>query len=326
MSNPSGEALSFWFVGAGCGEIRRQSLPPLAEHQVLVRTLFTGISRGTESLVFNGDIPPGEFERMRAPFQEGRFPFPVKYGYCNVGCVERGPDGLQGRTIFSLYPHQTRFIVPADAAYLLPEDVPPGRAILAANLEAVVNGLWDAAPRIGDRIAVVGAGVLGCLSAWLAAKIAGCRVTLVDINPARAEVAAALGVSFALPGDAASDADLVIHASGTGEGLATALGLAGFEASVIELSWFGARKPMVPLGEAFHSRRLTLRASQVGTVATAQRGRWSSRRRMEFVLSLLRDSTLDVLITGESKFADLPSIMPGLAAASGSVLCHRIVY
>ena len=326
MSKTPGEALSFWIVGAGKGEIRAGPLPAQADHEVLVQTLYTGISRGTEALVFNGAIPVSEFERMRAPFQAGRFPSPVKYGYSNVGRVEDCPSGLKGRTVFCLYPHQTRYIVPSEAVYLLPDGVPPERAVLAANLEAAVNGLWDAAPKVGDKIAVVGAGVLGCLSAWLAAKIPGCSVTLVDVNPAKTAVAAALNVPFALPGEAVSGVDLVIHASGTTEGLATALGLAGFEATVIELSWFGDRKPTVPLGEAFHSRRLTLRASQVGAVAAAQRARWNSRRRMELVLTLLRDSSLDALITGESKFADLPAVMPELAAASGTTLCHRIVY
>ena len=326
MSRAAGDARSFWIVEPGRGEIRSEALRAPTEHEVLVRTLYSGISRGTEALVFNGAVPASEFDRMRAPFQDGDFPAPVKYGYINVGRVEVGPSWLQDRVVFCLHPHQTRYVVPVDAVYPLPDDVPVKRAVLAANVEAAVNGLWDAAPRIGDRIAIVGAGVLGCLSAWLSTRIPGCTVELIDINTERARIAAALNVTFARPEQATGDADLVIHTSATPEGLSMALELAGFEATVLELSWFGNRKPQVPVGEAFHSRRLNLRGSQVGAVATAQRSRWTSRRRMELALKLLSDSRLDALITGESPFEEMPSVMPALARTAGNTLCHRIVY
>jgi Zn-dependent alcohol dehydrogenase len=326
MNKTAGDARSFWIVGPRQGEIRRETLREPNEHEVLVRTLYSGISRGTEALVLNGAVPASENHRMRAPFQDGDFPAPVKYGYINVGVVEKGPASLQNTAVFCLYPHQTRYVVPASAVYRIPDAVPPKRAVLAANLESAVNGLWDAAPRLGDRIAIVGAGVLGCLTAWLCSRIPGCEVELIDINPDRARIAAALNVLFATPDRATAPADLVIHASATAEGLSTALELAGFEAMVLELSWYGIRKPAVPLGEAFHSKRLTLRSSQVGTVATAQRSRWDTRRRMELALKLLSDAKLDALITGESRFDELPAVMPEIASSGGSTLCHRIVY
>jgi NADPH:quinone reductase-like Zn-dependent oxidoreductase len=325
MSN-STESRSFWVIESGRGQILTEALAEPKEGEVLVRTLYSGISRGTEALVFNGAVPVCEFKRMRAPFQAGDFPAPVKYGYINVGYVERGPLWLQGRTVFCLYPHQTRYIVPIEAVYPLPDGVPAERAVLAAGLETAVNGLWDAAAKIGDRIAIIGAGTVGCLAAWLAAKIPGCDVELIDIDPDKARVAAALSVRFASPQQAAAEADLVIHTSATADGLATALRLAGFEASIIELSWYGDRRPEVALGEAFHSRRLSLRSSQVGAIAPKQRARWTVSRRMELVLRLLRDSTLDAVITGESRFDELPEIMPRLAARPGGTLCHRIVY
>jgi len=294
--------------------------------EVLVRSLYSGISRGSEALVFRGEVPVSEYQRMRAPFQSGDFPAPVKYGYINVGVVEQGPTALVGRTVFCLYPHQTRYVVPCEAVHPLPDTVPPGRAVLAANLETAVNGLWDSAARIGDRITVIGAGTLGCLVAWLAGHLQGCSVELVDVNPERAEVAAALGVVFAAPQQATAEADRVIHTSGTAEGLKLALELGAFEASVTELSWFGDGLVQLPLGAAFHARRLTIRSSQVSAVATAQRARWTPRRRMQLVMELLAADVLDTLITGESCFADLPAIMPRLAAQPGRTLCHRIVY
>jgi threonine dehydrogenase-like Zn-dependent dehydrogenase len=319
-------AAAFWITAANQGEIRTEPLPPLADGEVEVRTRFSGISRGTEALVFRGQVPDSEYQRMRAPFQAGDFPAPVKYGYISVGDVEQGPAALLGRTVYCLYPHQTRYRVPAAAVHPLPDDVPPERAVLAANLETTVNGLWDAAPRIGDRIAVVGAGTLGCLCAWLATRIPGCGVELIDTSPKRAAVAAALGTRFRLPAEATPEADLVIHASGQPAGLATALELAGFEATVLELSWYGTRDVPLPLGRAFHQRRLTLRSSQVGSVAAAQRARWDHRRRMALALGLLTDPALDVLITGEDAFADLPSVMARLAADPGDTLMHRIRY
>jgi threonine dehydrogenase-like Zn-dependent dehydrogenase len=326
MSDEALNARAFWVAAPGHGEIRSERLLAPDRDQALVRTLYSGISRGTESLVFSGKVPASEHARMRAPFQVGDFPAPVKYGYCNVGVVEQGPDGLVGKRVFCLYPHQTRYVVPASALTVLPDNVPAERAVLAANLETAVNGLWDAAPRIGDRIAIVGAGTVGCLVAWLASRIAGCEVELLDIDPRRTAVAAALGVPFRVADAAARDADVVIHTSGSEAGLATALALAGFEATVLEMSWYGARQPTVPLGEAFHSRRLVLRSSQVGAVATEQRARWTHARRMAFVLRLLADDALDALISGESPFAELPELLPRLSNEPGYTLCHRIVY
>lgn len=320
------EAKAFWTVAPGRGEIRREVLRAPADGDVVVQALFSGISRGTEALVFGGRVPQSEWSRMRAPFQEGEFSGSVKYGYASVGRIECGPSELHGKNAFVLYPHQTRYVVPASAVHVLPPDVPPARAILAANLETALNGMWDANPEAGDRVVVIGAGTVGCLVAWLVSRIQGCVVQLVDINPQRQRVAQALGVPFAHPDGATTDADIVIHVSGSPAGLQQALDIAGFEATIIEMSWFGDRRVTLSLGGAFHSRRLTIKSSQVGHVAPSHRAEWDTRRRMAHALSLLANPVLDVLISGEDAFDDLPAVMVRLAHASADTLCHRIRY
>ena len=324
------DPLAFWTVAPGRGELRRETLPPLRDGDVLVRSLYSAISRGTESLVFRGEVPPSEYQRMRAPFQQGDFPAPVKYGYINVGVVEAGcgaqAQALVGRRVFCLYPHQQAYVVPATAVVALPDAVPSARAVLAANLETAINAIWDASPTLGDRIAVVGGGVLGALVTWLCARIPGTEVELIDLDPSRAALATAFGTGFALPDGARGNCDLVIHASGAPAGLARALELAGDEATVLEMSWYGQHSVALALGEAFHARRLTLRSSQVGRLPPRQAPRWTYRRRMELALSLLVDSLPDVLISGESDFASLPDTLQRLSSAPAGALCHRIRY
>ncbi len=315
-----------WTEAPGRAAIRSGQLAAPGPDEVRVRGLHSAVSRGTELLVWRGEVPASEYQRMRAPFQEGDFPGPVKYGYASVGLVEAGPAALQGRAVFCLHPHQTRYQVPAAAVHLLPEGLPPARAVLAANMETAVNALWDAAPRVGDRIAVVGGGVVGLLVAWLASQLPGCAVELIDLRPERAGVAAQLGLAFATPEAAARDADLVVHASGQPQGLVTALDLAAFEATVLELSWYGERAVALPLGQAFHARRLSLRSSQVGHVATAQRARWSHARRMALALDLLRAPALDLLLTDSAPFEELPAVLERLANGAPDTLCHRIDY
>ena len=321
-----GIAQAFWITAPGHGELRTEQLSPPQEGEVQVESLYSGISRGTESLVFRGLVPDSEFDRMRAPFQRGNFPGPLTYGYATVGRVARGPAPLEDRDVFVLHPHQSHFNVPVDMVHPLPPGVPAKRAVLAASLETALNGLWDARPHVGDRIAVVGAGVVGCLVAWLARQIVGCTVELIDQNPSRATVAGALGVPFAHVDSPTPDADLVVHASGSPSGLSLALQLAAYESRVVELSWYGRSPVPLALGESFHSRRLRLVSSQVGAVAPSQRSRWDRRRRMTLALRLLANAELDALITDESAFADLPEVMARLAAAPGDTLCHRIRY
>lgn len=323
---PDRLAQAFWIVEAGRGEIREEILPTPGSDQLLVRARRSGISRGTESLVFKGLVPSSQWQTMRCPFQTGEFPGPLKYGYASVGQIDAGPDALLGRRVFCLYPHQSAYVVPIGAVTLLPDNVPDTRAVLSANMETAVNGLWDAAPRLGDRISVVGAGVVGALVAALAARIPGVEVELVDSDPGRAGLAAALGCAFALPATAEGECDIVIHASGQPAGLETALRLAGFEATVLEMSWYGARRVPAPLGEAFHSRRLTLRSSQVGAVATAQRARWDFARRMKLAVSLLADPVFDALLTGQSTLDGLPDTLSRLADRVDGTLCHSVIY
>jgi hypothetical protein len=322
---PQPLARALWMSGPGRAEIRAQGIGDLAAGELSVRALQSGISRGTEALVFAGKVPESEWARMRCPFQEGDFPFPVKYGYAMVGQVEGGSPALLGRRVFSLFPHQTRFLLPENAAIIVPDDVPTHRAVLAGQIETALNASWDAAPRIGDRIAVVGGGTIGCLVAWLCARMPETRVTLIDPNPAREAVAKTLGCSFSAPDTAEGDCDLVFHASGTGEGLALAVSLAGFEAEVIELSWYGTQPVTIPLGGAFHSQRLTLRSSQVGAVASARRARWSHKRRLSLALSLAADPCLDVLVEKVTSFEHLPDALPEILGKPGA-LFHRVSY
>jgi threonine dehydrogenase-like Zn-dependent dehydrogenase len=317
---------AFWLRAPGHGEIRRVGLPEPGPGDVVVRTLRSGISRGTEALVFRGGVPPDQHEWMRAPFQEGEFPGPVKYGYLNVGAVEDGPAELRGRTVFCLYPHQTAYVVPAGAVSIVPEDVPPARAVLAGTVETAVNALWDAAPLVGDRVVVVGAGMLGCCVARLLRGIPGARVTLVDVDPDRAGIAAALGVDFALPADAEGGCDLAVHTSATSAGLQRALDLLAPEGTVIDLSWYGDTEVRLWLGGAFHSSRLGIRSSQVGVVSPARAARRTAADRVALALELLRDPAFDSLLTGESHFDELPEVMAGLAAGRLPAVCHTITY
>lgn len=319
-------AAAFWLREPGVGEIRPVSLPTPGPGDVLVRTLRSAVSRGTEALVFAGQVPEGQYDAMRAPFQEGGFPGPVKYGYLNVGVVEAGPPGLVGRTVFCLHPHQTAYVVPAAAVTVVPADVPAARAVLTGLVETAVNALWDAGPLLGDRVAVVGAGTLGCCVARLVARIPGVEVTLVDVAPARAGVASALAVDFALPDRAPPDRDLVFHASATSAGLQRSLDLLAPEGTVVELSWYGDHATTLALGAAFHSHRLTIRASQVGAVAASRRGRRTPADRLRLALDLLRDPAFDALLTGESPFAELPAVLPRLVSGDLPALCHSVTY
>lgn len=323
------EAVAFWLRSPGEGEIRVEGLPRPGPHDVLVRTLHTGVSRASEALVFRGGVPWNQRELMRAPFQSGTFPGPVKYGYLNVGVVEQGPAALLGRTVFCLFPHQSAYVVPAAAVHVVPDGVPARRAVLAGTVETAVNALWDAAPLVGDRIAVVGAGMVGCCTARLLARMPGTQVTLFDVDPARAAVAAALGAGFAAPGGpvaGAANCDLVFHASGTSAGLQHCLDLLAPEGEVLDLSWYGDAAVTLGLGGSFHSGRLSIRSSQVGAVAPARRRNRTAGQRLELALELLRDPAFDALLTGSDEFADLPSVMGRLADGTLPALCHTISY
>lgn len=320
------EARALWIVGQGQAELRTEPLPEPGAGEVLVRTAFSGISRGTESLVLRGGVPEDQQEVMRAPFQAGAFPWPVKYGYTSVGRVEAGALP-KGTPVFCLYPHQDAYVVPIEAVTPLPDGLPLQRVVLASNLETAVNAAWDAGVGPGDRVSVVGGGVVGGLVAWLLGRMPGVEVELVDVQPARAALADAIGVRFASPDAATGDRDCVIEASGAAAGLATAIGLAGVEARVVVLSWYGAGAVPVPLGGGFHSRRLILRSSQVGRIPPGRAPRFTFRRRLQTVLSLLAEGPeLEALVDSEGRFAQLPTDLVRVAGGAGGVLCHRVRY
>jgi hypothetical protein len=314
-------AQALWFVAEGKIELRRETLAPCpGDKHVLLRALFSGVSRGTERLVSAGRVPPSEFARMRGPHQAGDFPFPVKYGYALVAQVEAGPADLVGRVVFVLHPHQDRVCLPFADVRPLPDGLPPRRAVLAANMETALNILWDSNVSAGDSVLVVGGGILGLLVAALA-RDAGCVVTVVDIRDERATPCRALGVGFA-PSDAApGDQDVVIHTSASEAGLALALDSARFEGTIVEASWYGAMAPRVPLGGAFHSRRLRLVSSQVGAVSPGHRAEWSHARRLGRALELLGNTCFDELLGDDIPFAEAPARLPEVLGRADS---HRM--
>jgi threonine dehydrogenase-like Zn-dependent dehydrogenase len=317
---------ALWYTGKARAELRHVNVPEPGPGEALVLTLWSGISRGTERLVYEGRVPLSEFERMKAPFQEGEFPYPVKYGYCAVGIVEQGPKDWLGVPVFALHPHQTRFVAPVERLVAIPENLPLRRAALAANMETALNALWDSGAGPGDRIVIVGAGLVGLLVAFLAARLPGAEVVVVDVEPQRSAIVTSLGAEFRTPGAVAGDADVVFHASATESGLITALGAAGSEATIVELSWYGDKQVSVPLGGAFHSKRLKLLSSQVGQVAPSRRPRWNYARRLRKALDLLQHDALDRLITGEVTFDALPVAMADIFNPDAPALATVVRY
>ncbi|KIN71098.1 zinc-dependent alcohol dehydrogenase [Sulfitobacter guttiformis] len=316
----SGVAHALWITAAQQAALCKTNYET-GKGDLQITTLFTAISRGTERLVFEGRVPEGEHETMRAPFQQGTFSFPVKYGYSAVGRVMN--TARAGEIVFTLFPHQSEFTIPPAAALTVPDTVAPARAVLAANMETALNIIWDSGITAGDRVAVIGAGVVGSLVGYLAARIPGTEVYLVDIDPARDTLARALGCQFAMPDNAPGDADVVIHASASEAGLATAIAIAGLEATVIEASWYGNGVTRAPLGGRFHQRRLRLVASQVGRIPSDHAARWTYARRLAKALDLLADPALDLLISGETAFEDLAESY-GSILTDPSTLCHRV--
>lgn len=317
---------SLWYVAPERAEIRSEPMAPITNEGVCVRALFGALSRGTESLVYRGLVPESEYSRMIAPWMGGAFPFPVQYGYSNVGIVEAGPSDWIGKYVFALQPHKTIYQTVTQDIVPLPSGVSAERAVLAANMETALNAIWDATPGPGDRITVIGGGVVGCLVAYLCGHLPSAEVTLVDINPKRAAIANTLGVHFSLPEKAPSDCDVVFHCSASVTGLATAIGAAGNEATVLELSWYGANLVQAPLGGAFHSRQIRLQSSQVGHVSSSHRPRWTHRRRLQAALKMLTDKRLDALLETAVDFIDLPDRLPDLLGAQSDALCCLIRY
>jgi threonine dehydrogenase-like Zn-dependent dehydrogenase len=317
---------ALWYVSDGRLEIRPVDMPAPAPQDVRVAARYSGVSRGTERLVLRGRVPASEHQRMRCPHQEGVFTFPVKYGYALVGVIADGPNARIGEDVFVLHPHQREAWVPLTDVHTLPADLPPRRAALAANMETALNVVWDASIAPGDHVLIVGAGVLGLLIAGIIARIPGTVVTVTDIDPARAVVGEKLGAAYAALGRTPEDQDVVIHTSGTTEGLRVALASAGTEACVVEASWYGDKDISVSLGEAFHARRLQLVSSQVGAVPPARRARWTTARRMAKALELLRDDRYDALITGEIAFTDAPQVLPKVLAEGSPGLMTVLNY
>lgn len=321
-------ARALWLTAIRQAELKSTSLDAPADGEFLIESCFGAISKGTEALIADGSVPPSEHDRMRAPMQAGNFPFPVKYGYAVVGKIKAGSASSIGQTVFCLHPHQDLFHIPANMAFPVPTHVPAHRAVLAANMETALNGIWDAGVLAGDKVTIVGGGLVGLLTAFLAAKVPGTNVTLVDVNPDRSRLAETLGCSFALPKEAeasAGDSDVVFHASATSEGLSTAIAVAGFEARIVEMSWYGNSPSVVPLGGRFHSHRLSIVGSQVGHVPATRRARWPLSRRLETALALLADDRLDHLISGETAFNDLADGYIDILS-NPDTLCHRIRY
>ena len=316
-------ALVYWAPGEA--RIEPVQLPELGEGMVEVETEYSGLSRGTERLIFNGRVPEAEWGRMRAPLQVGDFPFPVRYGYSAVGRITAG-NGV-GTRVFCLHPHQSHFRVAADWVVPIPENVPSERAILAANMETALNAIWDAELRPGQRCLVVGAGMVGSLITCLLSRRADVSVLLTDVATETGALSNDLNVRFCVPDDVPKGAfDVAFHCAAAESGLQTAVDSLAFEGRVIELSWYGDRPVSVRLGGNFHANRLQIISSQVGHVALARRASTTHRDRLGLALAALADDRLDALITNKAQFRDLPAALPDLLSDGAPGIATRIVY
>lgn len=310
-------ATALWFPRARTVELRREVLPAPGPGEVRVRALASGLSHGTEMLVYRGEVPAGtglDLSTLR-----GSFAFPISYGYASVGRVVSAAEDVDaprpGDLVFVHHPHQTGYVVPASLPVILPADLPPELGVFLANVETAINVMLDAHPRLGERVVIFGQGVVGLLLTQLARRTGVERIVTVDPIPLRRELSLRVGADVSLaPGDSVAaklrdltggvGADLAVEASGNPAALAAALNCVAAEGTVVVSSWYGTKEVTLPLGEAFHRGRIRLVSSQVGSIDPALTARWNHRRRLDLARDLLPTLLLAPLITHRVPFVD----------------------
>lgn len=318
------QARAIWYTGDGSGVALRDA--NMGTGELLLKTVASGLSRGTERTVAQGMVPRSEWDRMALPTQEGSFALPIKYGYACVARIVQGPPDILNRLVFTMHPHQNLFRAHRDAVHVLPVDLPIRRATLAANMETALNAIWDAQVPNGAPVAVIGGGLIGCLVAYLANRIGKSDVTLIDKIGERAKTASELRVSFATATNRLSPCHTVFHTSGSEQGLKDAIHALDFEGQVVEMSWYGDREISVPLGGTFHAQRLSIRCSQVGHVAPSRRASTTYADRMRTAIGLLDDPALDVLLTHDIAFENAERDLPLRLAADADGIATTISY
>lgn len=314
--------------------IEECQLADFKEKNVLIETLYSGISRGTESLVYHGKVPISEANRMRCPHQTGDFTYPVSYGYACVGkVIETQSDVSQIKKddiVFVLHPHQDIFCVPEEACNLVPATLTPSRAVLSANMETALNAVWDAEISGTSNHMVIGAGVVGLLTAFVLKSLSGHSPILIDINTAKKPIAEKLGLAFHTPDEIAqknlAEMERLFNTSASEKGLQLAIEQSGFEAKILEMSWYGDKAVNLRLGGEFHSKRLQIISSQVGHIAPAKRETHGYSDRMQEAMKLLSDDKLDALLEPEIMFEALPDHLHDIFNKNSSALCQLVKY
>jgi 2-desacetyl-2-hydroxyethyl bacteriochlorophyllide A dehydrogenase len=294
------EAVSVWLPRAREVELRRESVANVQPSDVRIAAIASAISHGTEMLVFRGLVPEGL--ELDLPTLRGSFTFPIKYGYASVGrVVEAGADVgclAVGDAVFVHHPHQSTYVVPATMPIRLPDGLDPLLGVFLANVETAVNVVVDAAPRLGERVAVFGQGVVGLLITQLLRRTGVSQIVVVEPVAQRRDLALALGADVALEsGGSISDVDLAIEVSGNAAALDAALNSVAFGGTVVVASWYGTKTVPLMLGGAFHRRRLRIVSSQVSTIDAALQPRWTHQRRLALASQLLSELELTSLIT-----------------------------
>jgi 2-desacetyl-2-hydroxyethyl bacteriochlorophyllide A dehydrogenase len=308
-----------WWTALRTGELRAEPLPPPGPEDVVVQAIASGISAGTELLVYRGQVPP-ELP-LDLPTLAGSFRYPIKYGYASVGRVAAAGaavrDRAPGDLVFALHPHQSTYVLPAARTVLLPPNLPPEHGVFLANLETAVNVALDAAPRLGETVLLSGLGVVGLLVLQTLRRTGVAEIIAVDPLPRRRALAARLGASLTLAPDAdvAAQArartagrgvDLAVEVSGAPAALGPAIEAVADEGTVVVASWYGTKSVPLHLGSHFHRGRVRLRSSQVGHLDPALAPRWDHARRQAVALRLLAELPLGDLISHRIPFAQAP--------------------
>lgn len=319
-------AESFWIRKKNNSFIKKHSISIPQNNEVLVKTIYSGISYGTEKIVYSGNVPKSQRSLMRCPYQEGEFGSNVKYGYMNVGKVMNGPSKLVNRYVYTLYPHQTQYVLPLEELTFIPKLIPIKRCLLTANMETAINAMWDTLPTCGDKILIIGAGIVGFLMAYILMTIIGIEILLIDTDKEKSKIAKIFGIKFSCSIPKSYNANIIYECSGNPSVIDILSSHVNDETVICIMSWYGNSVSNINFGNEFFSKRTKILFSQVAKVSHNRDKYWNNKKRKDLAISLLNDDKLDNLIEKDMiSFHDLPEFFSN-TARHNKFFCKVIDY